>query len=341
MLGLGGGSGSGLASRASVNFDVEITMWGGGGGGYVRKSSPAWGPPIRSGKSGHSLIAKTTYENLGLNSGNTLTIYVGGGGQMPGPGGPNGGHPGGGGNGNGGYGGGGGGMSTIYMNGTFSTGTLLLLTAGGGGGGSNWGEFGNNLAGTSSGGPGRGATPTSGGTGGPGVSGSGPGTPGSQYQGGNSGAQGGGGGSGFYGGGGGPGDGGAANGGPGGNGLSYGNPTYFANDTSDSGTNDTNGIRFSNMFLDFPSFDNSFRIPGAPLGPGPFYYPGYQPYNRPPGSTASDTIPAENGDHPLYNDAYGGRSPSGGSGAPGSVFITINGTTYSYTSVGTYTLTLP
>ena len=275
-----------------------------------------------------------------LNSGDTLTIYVGGGGNMPGPGGPNGGHPGGGGNGSGGYGGGGGGMSSIYMNGNFSTGTLLLIAAGGGGGGINWGGFGNNVAGTSSGGPGRGATPTGGGTGGPGVAGSGPGTPGGQYQGGNGGSAGGGGGSGFYGGGGGPGDAGAANGGPGGNGLSYGNPTYFANDTTDSGTNDTNGIRFSNMFLDFPAPDNSFRNPGAPTTE-PYYYPGYSPYARGAYSPASDTVPAENQDHPLYNNSYGGKSPSGGSGAPGSVFITIDGTTYSYTSVGTYTLTLP
>jgi hypothetical protein len=319
------------------NSPVIITMWGAGGGGYIRKAGPEWGPPSASGGVGGSMIARTTVDNLGLSSGDQLYIYVGGGGAMPGPGGPNGGHPGGGGGGSGGYGGGGGGMSSIYMKGSYSSGTLLLIAGGGCGG---YGVF--QVSGLEGDYPGRGGTQSSGGAGGPGVSGGGPGSPGSQFTGGSAGTHGGGGGAGYYGGGGGPGDGGAANGGSGGSGSCYLNPIYFINDTSDSSI--TNGVVIANQFRAFPSPYNS------PFNPGgnssypwvPYPYPGPMgPYARGAGQPASDPMTGQNRLHPLYNTSYGGRTTSGGGGYPGSVHITFNGVTTSYTSVGTHIFTVP
>lgn len=340
-----GGFGFGRKRRGAGvdNRPIIITMWGAGGGGYIRKSDPAWGPPSASGGVGGAMIATTTVADLGLSSGDQLYIYVGGGGAMSGPGGPNGGHPGGGGGGSGGYGGGGGGMSSVYMKGSFSTGTLLLI-AGGGSGGYGVFNVSNLIADNPPGGPwvASGGTQSSGGAGGPGVSGGGPGSPGSQFTGGSAGTHGGGGGAGYYGGGGGPGDGGAANGGAGGAGSCYINPLYFTNDTSDSAL--ANGVVIANQFRAFPSPYNS------PFNPGgnssypwvPYPYPGPMgPYARGAGSTASDPMTGQNRLHPLYNTSYGGGTTSGGNGYPGSVHITLNGVTTSYTTVGTHIFTVP
>ena len=329
---------SGVRSR-----QIVFTMWGGGGGGWIRKSDPAWGPPSIAGGTGGALIATTTLSNLGLTSGSQLYIYVGGGGAMvPGVGGPNGGHPGGGGSGSGGYGGGGGGMSSIYMNGPFSTGTLLLIAGGGSGG--------NGLVYTSglvsdappsaTGNIAKGGNQSTGGAGGPGVSGGAPGSPGSQFTGGAAGTHGGGGGAGYYGGGGGPGDAGAANGSLGGAGSCYLNGTYFTNDTSDSGL--SNGVVIANIFRRFPAPFNPpmpFSNPTATYPYDSLVYPG--PYYQPASSTASSPFPGQNAGHPLYNANYGGGTLSGGAGYPGSIFITIDGTTFSYTTAGPYVLTIP
>jgi hypothetical protein len=327
---------SGGSRRPSV--PIVFTMWGAGGGGWIRKAGPEWGPPSISGGIGASMIATTTLDNLGLSSGDQLSIYVGGAGAMSGSGGPNGGHPGGGGSGSGGYGGGGGGMSSIYMKGNFSTGTLLLIAGGGAGGGGAFLDISHLDSRFSS----RGGTQSSGGAGGPGVSGGGPGSPGSQFTGGSAGTHGGGGGSGYYGGGGGPGDGGAANGGSGGTGSCYINTAYFTEDTTDSAI--ANGVVIANIFRRFPAPHNPpMPFSGPPTAPYPFFpligYPG--PYYFGAGGSTSSPFPGQNTGHPLYNPTYGGASRSGSDGYPGSVFITIAGTTYSFTSVGPHTLTIP
>jgi len=335
--------GAGFGKRESggsrrPNVPIVFTMWGAGGGGYIRKAGPEWGPPSASGGIGGAMIATTTLDNLGLSSGDQLSIYVGGGGAMPGPGGPNGGHPGGGGSGSGGYGGGGGGMSSIYMKGPYASGTLLLV-AGGGSGGYAVFLHSDLIADYP---PDRGGTQSSGGVGGPGVSGGGPGSPGSQFTGGNAGTHGGGGGAGYYGGGGGPGDGGAANGGGGGAGSCYINTSYFTNDTSDARIQ--NGVVIANNFREFPSpYNSPFNPGGSSSYPWvPYPYPGpMAPYARGAGQPASDPMPGQNRLHPLYNASYCGATNSGGNGNPGSVFITIAGTTYSFTSVGPHTLTIP
>jgi hypothetical protein len=338
----GFGFGRRRGARSTAPRPIIITMWGAGGGGYIRKSDPAWGPPSAAGGNGGSLIAKTTDIDLGLSSGDQLYIYVGGGGAMPGPGGPNGGHPGGGGSGNGGYGGGGGGMSSVYMKGSFSTGTLLLIAGGGSGG------YGiENVAGLNATPPGPSSTRAGGGTqsggggGGTGTSGGSSGSSGSQFSGGSGGTHAGGGGAGYYGGGGGGGDGGAANGNAGGSGSSYINTSYFAEDTSDAGI--ANGAVIANIFRRFPApFNPPMPFSGPPTASFPYsplVFPG--PYSRPAGSTASDPFPGQNTGHPLYNPSYGGATNSGGNGQPGSVHITFNGVTTSYTTVGTHIFTIP
>jgi len=349
-LGNGGGTIAGFGfgkrkvpSDARTSRPIIFTMWGAGGGGWIRKSDPAWGPPSGSGGSGGALIATTTIENLGLNSGDQLSIYVGGGGAMSGSGGPNGGHPGGGGGGTS-YGGGGGGMTSIYMKGSFSTGTLLLIAGGGSGGFALTNIAGLNadpppayVSGTGAGG---GSQSSGGSGGGPGFGGAPGGTSGSQFSGGSAGPAAGGGGAGYYGGGGGGGDNGAATGSPGGSGSSYINTTYFTNDTTDSGI--ANGAVIANIFKRFPAPFNPpmpFSNPTASYPYGPLVYPG--PYSQPAGNTASLPFPGQNAGHPLYNASYGGATNSGGNGNPGSVFITIAGTTYSFTSVGPHTLTIP
>jgi len=331
------GFGRSAAAAGAPTSTIVIAMWAGAGGGWVRKGGPEWGPPSISGGTGASMIATTTNVNLGLSSGDQLYIYVGGGGAMSGPGGPNGGHPGGGGGGSGGYGGGGGGMSSVYMKGSFSTGTLLLIAGGGSGGGGLV-----NIAHLDSRFSANGGTQSSGGAGGPGVSGGGPGSPGSQFTGGGAGTHGGGGGAGYYGGGGGPGDGGAANGGNGGTGSCYINTSYFTEDTTDSGL--ANGVVIANIFRRFPApFNPPMPFSGPPTAPYPFFpligYPG--PYYFGPGSSTPSPFPGQNTGHPLYNPTYGGGTTSGGNGYPGSVHITYNGVTTSYTTVGTHIFTVP
>ena len=79
--------------------------------------------------------------------------------------------------------------------------------------------------------------------------------------------------------------------------------------------------------------------PTASFPYGPLVYPG--PYSRPAGNTSSDPFPGQNTGHPLYNPSYGGATNSGGPGQPGSVHITVDGVTYSYTTVGPHVLTIP
>jgi hypothetical protein len=336
--GAGFGKPAGGGGPRRDNRPIIITMWGAGGGGYIRKAGPEWGPPSISGGIGASMIATTTVDNLGLSSGDQIYIYVGGAGAMSGPGGPNGGHPGGGGGGSGGYGGGGGGMSSVYMKGSFSTGTLLLIAGAGAGGAGAFLDISHLDSRFSS----RGGTQSSGGAGGPGVSGGGPGSPGSQFNGGSAGTHGGGGGAGYYGGGGGPGDGGAANGGAGGTGSCYINTSYFTEDTADSGL--VNGVVIANIFRRFPApFNPPMPFSGPPTASYPFFpligYPG--PYYQGAHQPASSPFPGQNTGHPLYNPTYGGGSRSGSDGYPGSVHITFNGVTYSYTSVGPHVFTVP
>jgi hypothetical protein len=339
-----GGFGFGRKKSSSVRGrQIVFTMWGAGGGGWIRKSGPAWGPPSASGGTGGALVATTTLTSLGLTSGSQLYIYVGGGGAMgPGAGGPNGGHPGGGGSGNGGYGGGGGGMSAVYMQGSFSTGTLLLIAGGGSGG------FGISVtSGLNAEPPGPsstqagGGSQSSGGGGGNGTSGGSPGSPGTQFTGGNAGTHAGGGGAGYYGGGGGGGDGGAATGNSGGAGSCYINTNYFSEDTTDSGI--SNGVVIANIFRRFPApFNPVMPFSGPPTASFPYsplVSPG--PYSQPAGDTASLPFPGQNAGHPLYNANYGGGTTSGGGGYPGSVHITIDGVTYSYTTVGPHILNIP
>ena len=326
--------------------EMMITVWGAGGGGWKRKAGPEWGPPARAGCPGHSLIVRTSYKNLGLSKGDSLSLYVGGGGAQPGAGGSNGGHPGGGGSGSGGYGGGGGGMSSIYMNGDWNNGTRLLIAAGGAGG---YGllAFGNNAENTRSDNPSRGASPSGAGSGGPGVSGGGPGSPGGTFYGGNAGTHGSGGGAGFYGGGGGPGDGGAANGGAGGNGLSWVNQEYLSVDTSNdpaSGpsvvSQELHSVKFSQMLRNFPAKYNNFNPPGSP-SQYPWVNPSLSRYSRGAREPQSDSIPGQNASNPLYSAPYCGMANSGGNGQPGSIHIMVKGTVYSYTSVGPHSFTLP
>lgn len=318
--------------------EITITMWGGGGGGMTFPGgSPTWGTPAPGGAGG-SLVFTGTYNDLGLSAGNTLYIYVGGGGQGPNPGagGPNGGHPGGGGpSGPGGAIGGGGGMSSLYANGPFSSGTLLFIAGGGGSG--YFGSIATHPVAwppPAAGQPiglGNGGSQSSGGAGG--VSGNPsypPGNGGSRFQGGSgsqaSNAKSGGGGAGHYGGGGGCADTGAANGAGGGGGSNYHNPIV-----------PPAKVTHANFFND-PAFNPS-APQGYPIALNPFNGPRYSASPSYPGSRI--TLPGQNSTNPLYALPYGGGSTVAGPGYPGSVHITINGVTYSYTSVGPHTLVLP
>lgn len=313
--------------------DIVITMWGGGGGGrQFPGGSPTWGTPSPGGAGG-SLIFTGRYSDLGAVSGDTLYLYVGGGGSGPSPGagGPNGGHPGGGGpNGPGNAQGGGGGMSSVYLNGPHASGTRLFIAGGGAGG-----EY-THIAGYPAGWP----PPPSGNSAGGGTQTAGgkAGTPtsypngnaGSQFTGGQ-GAQAGnsksaGGGAGWYGGGGGGADTGAANGQPGGGGSNYHNPTISSP-----------LVVHANFFND-PNFN-----PGAPMGypvpTTPYFGPRYSASPAYPGTRI--TLPGQNSGNPLYSLPYCGGSTVAGGGYPGSIHITVGGTTTSFTSVGPHTFTLP
>ena len=328
---------------SGTSAGVEIVMWGAGGGNYLQKSGPEWGPPARPGTAGASIISKTEK----IVSGDTLHIYVGGAGSGK-TGGPNGGHPGKGGN--GGRAAAGGGMSSVYLNGDFNTGTLLLIAAGGGttfyaqAYGSNQGPI--TQSDTPPAGPssqGKGASSDSGGAGGSGRSGGGSGGSGSRFTGGNGDPNaGGGGGAGNYGGGGGGGDAGAANGSAGGNGSCYINPGYFSLLSAQSASDgDTDWAILANFLSNYPNVYNSgFNPPGTPNSyPWSNSYLDDQ-YNKGPNQPASDPLPGQNFDHPLYSTPYGGGStPTGG--YPGSVHIVIGEEVTSFTSVGPHVFVVP
>lgn len=342
-LGLGGGSTAGFGfgrKKGSVpaGKPIIITMWGAGGGGVQYPGgSPTWGTPAPGGAGG-SLFFSGTYTDLQVVSGQTLYLYVGGGGSgapAGGSGGPNGGHPGSGGSaGPGGAQGGGGGMSSIYRGGTFSTGTLMFITGGGGAG-----SF-QNIATYPSGWPpptvpqpianGSGGSQSSGGA--AGVSGNPsypPGNAGSQFTGGAgspaSNGKAGGGGAGYYGGGGGASDTGAANGGGGGGGSNYHNPIISPEK-----------VIHANFFND-PWFN-----PGAPSSwpvSNPYFGPLYS--TNPAFGGGRSTLPGQNAPNPLYSLPYCGGSTVNGPGYPGSIHITVDGVTTSFTSVGPFTYILP
>ena len=320
-------------------FAIDIVMWGGGGGGsQFPGGSPTWGTPAPGGAGG-SLVFTGTYSDLGASSGNTLYMYVGGGAAGApggGGGGPNGGHPGGGGGaGPGGAIGGGGGMTSIYLNGTFSTGTRLFIAGGGGSG--YFGSIATHPvawpppAAFQPIGLGNGGSQVSGGAGGvssnPGYP---PGNAGSQFTGGSGSPAGngkaGGGGAGWYGGGGGCSDTGAANGAGGGGGSNYHNPIISPA-----------LVTHANFFND-PNF-NPVAPTNYPIPVNPYFGPRYS--NSPPFPGSRITLPGQNSGHPLYSLPYCGGSQVNGPGYPGSIHITINGVTYSYTSVGSHTLVLP
>lgn len=326
-------------SWALKDRNVTITMWGGGGGGaQYPGGSPTWGIP-NPGGAGGSLVFSGLYSDFGGKVGDTLYLYVGGGGAgapAGGGGGPNGGHPGGGGPaGPGGAIGGGGGMSSIYLNGTHSTGTRLFIAGGGGSG-----YFANIATHPVAWPPpsasqpigfGNGGSQSAGGAGGvSGNPGYPPGNAGGQFQGGSgspaSNGKAGGGGAGWYGGGGGCSDTGAANGAGGGGGSNYHNPIISPT-----------LVTHANFFND-PNFN-----PGAPssypIALNPYFGPRYSSSPSYPGTRIA--LPGQNSGNPLYSLPYCGGSQVNGPGYPGSIHITVEGVTYSYTSVGSYTFVLP
>ena len=331
-FGFGGGGGDGFVGKPII-----ITMWAGGGGGInFPGGSPTWGIPAPGGAGG-SVIFTGTYNDLNATSGQTLTLYVGGGGSGPSPGagGPNGGHPGSGGSsGPGGAQGGGGGMSSVYLGGPFSTGTLLLIAGGGGAG--SFQSIATHPAGWAPPanpqpiGTGNGGSQISGGAGGVSSNPSyPPGIAGSQFTGGAGSPAGngkaGGGGAGYYGGGGGASDTGAATGSAGGGGSNYHNPIISPAK-----------VAHANFFND-PWFN-----PAAPSSwpvNNPFFGPLYTTSPAFPGTRS--TLPGQNAPNPLYALPYGGGSTNNGAGYPGSIHITVDGVTTSYTSVGSFTYTLP
>ena len=317
---------------------IVITMWGGGGGGInFPGGSPTWGTAAPGGAGG-SVIFTGTYSDINAASGQTLYLYVGGGGSgsTPGAGGPNGGHPGSGGSaGPGGAQGGGGGMSSIYLGGPFSSGTLLLIAGGGGAG------YFESIATYPTGwvppsipqptvNNGFGGSQSAGGAGGVSANPSyPPGSAGSQFTGGSgSGAangKAGGGGAGWYGGGGGASDTGAATGAPGGGGSNYHNPIISPSK-----------VAHANFFNDpwfNPGAPGSWPAVNASLGPLYSTNPAY--------AGTRSTLPGQNAPNPLYSLPYGGGSTVNGAGYPGSIHITVDGVTTSFTSVGPFTYTLP
>lgn len=237
---------------------IQVEMWGGQGGGYAGFGVQGSTYHTRGGKGGY--LACT----LAVTPGETLSLYVGGGGAALTPGGSGGfnggGSPGNSPSGQGAYGGGG---ATDIRRGA----TKLLIAGGGGGSGPNIGNFttatpavpsggngggGSGTAGTSAtqGGPGGGATTGAGGSAGTAGGSGSAGAAGTSGQGGGGGAGaagtgngGGGGGGGLYGGGGGgganahPGTAGVTYGGYGGGGSSYTAPSGV------TGITQTQGLR--------------------------------------------------------------------------------------------------
>jgi hypothetical protein len=337
LLGFGGG-GSGLPlRRRGAAGALTIKMWGAAGGGWVTKG---WGNPSPGSAGGALSVTEATYEELGISSGDTLYIYVGGG-NSGNSGGPNGGHPGGAGNGAG-PGTGGGGMTSIY-NGPYATGTRMLI-AGGSGGSGVMGSFGwyptgypspinNNQSSppfSAPNGPG-GGTQTFGGSGS--IHPSYPsGSPGGQFSGGNSSptpnGAGGGGGAGWYGGGGGHGDTGAANGSGGSGGSNYQNPSITAT------------VTHHNDFQDVPNYVGRGPNTGWDFSsnPWPSFWPTFYPYFDP-----AANAPGFNSLDPDYSfPRCGGTNDGPGNGQPGSVVIIDadgNKTTFLHTgSAQTYTV---
>lgn len=341
-LGVGGGSGFGFGKKfggGGGSLPIIITMWGAGGAGVsFPGGSPTWGTPAPGGAGG-ALVVTGSYSDLGLTGGQTLYLYVGGGAAgspSGGGGGPNGGHPGSGGSaGPGGGNGGGGGMSSIYQGNPFATGTLLLIAGGGGAGGFR------NIATHPSGWPpptvpqpiANGSGGGSGSGGAAGVSSNPsypPGNAGSRFAGGAgspaSNGKAGGGGAGHYGGGGGASDTGAANGGGGGGGSNYHNPIISPA-----------VIVHANFFND-PWFNPS-APQDYPVPIGPHFGPRYS--TSPPFPGSRITLPGQNEPNPLYSLPYCGGSQVNGPGYPGSIHITVNGVTTSFTTVGSHTFLLP
>lgn len=339
MLGFGGGgTGLSLLSGDTTPSIITIKMWAGAGGGWVSKG---WGTPQPGSAGGAISVTDSPYEDLGISSGNTLYIYVGGG-NSGNSGGPNGGHPGGAGNGAG-PGTGGGGMTSIYANGPYSSGTRMLIAGGSGGSqqgtGFGWYPVGypspsNNSQSSppfsAPNGPG-GGTQTFGGSGSlhPNYPN---GSPGGQFSGGNSSptanGAGGGGGSGWYGGGGGHGDTGAANGSGGAGGSNYQNPSISAT------------VTHHNDFQDVPNYIGAGPNTGWDFSsnPWPSFWGTFSP-----GISGSASIPGFNSTDPDYSFPRCGGSLDGpGNGSPGSVVIIDkfgNKTTFNYTgSVQTYSV---
>ena len=332
VLGFGGG-GTGLTqSGAALPGTLTIKMWGASGGGWQTKG---WGSPAPGSSAGALRISDAPYDELGISSGDTLYVYVGG--TCSGnSGGPNGGRPGSGGSGAG-NGRGGGGCTSIYRNGTHSTGTLMLV-AGGSGGSQHLGGFGYYPTGAPANTPPGTGSPTlaaatgdsvgggTQGTGGRGSEGGGypNGSPGSAFNGGpgspTGNGAGGGGGAGYYGGGGGHGDTGAANGSGGGGGSNYQNPGISAT------------VSHFCDFIDVPNYlgvDNS-SLNISPSGSWPSiwstYYPTTYPASSTPGFMSNDP------DYSAPRCGAGNDGPS--NGMPGSVvFIDVDGnkTTLTYT----------
>ena len=331
MLGFGGGgTGTALKGGASLPGTLTIKMWAASGGGWQTKG---WGSPTPGSAGGAVSVTNAPYEELGISSGDTLKIYVGG--TCNGnSGGSNGGHPGGGASGAG-PGRGGGGMTAIYK-GPHSTGTRMLI-AGGSGGSSVMSAFGWYPTGYPSPSNNNQSSPPFNAPNGPGggtqnFGGSGSrhphypsGSPGGQFNGGSGSGTGngaaGGGGAGWYGGGGGHGDTGAANGSGGSGGSNWQGPTINAtvthhNDFQDvpgyMGVGPNSGWNFSTQ--PWPSFWQTF-------------YPAFGPASNAPGFNSQD---------PDYSfPRSGGTNDGPSNGQPGSVvIIDVDGNKTTFTHTG-------
>lgn len=343
LMGLGGGTSSKVIAGGG-GATITIEMWGAGGG------SGDNGPhnqARRHGSPGGAIsVTEVPYSDMGLSSGDTLYMYIGGGGYgVPGPsgGGPNGGHPGRGGNGSpGSDSSGGGGMTSIYKNNPHSSGesNLWLIAAGGGGSAAGLGFAAGGypqgigggppshmpgsftprpavapLADYSSVGGGGSQTTSTGGYPTSGYGGAPGGSAGSKFTGGD-GPDSGGGGAGYYGGGSGRGDFGSVSGGGGGGGSNYQNPAISGTVTHHSLWNDPSWTPYVDA-----------RISGGnPISP-----------------VGDEGAGALNQSSPNYSSGVGAGGDTSGPGNGGNGYIVItdpSGTsTFSYTgSQQTYTL---
>lgn len=343
FAGFGGGATS-LASAGGAGATITIEMWGAGGG------SGDNGPhnqARRFGSPGGSItISEVPYADMGFSSGDTLYLYVGGGGSgVPGPsgGGPNGGHPGSGGNGSpGSDSAGGGGMTSIYKNNPHTNGesNLWLIAAGGGGSAAGLGLAAGGYPQGIGGGPpshapgsatpraavgplldfqplGGGGSQTTSTSGYPtsGYGGAPGGSAGSKFNG-APGGDSGGGGAGYYGGGSGRGDFGSVSGSGGGGGSNYQNPSISGTVTHHSLWNDPSWTPYVDA-----------RIAG----------------NNPMSPVGDQGAGALNQSSPNYSPGTGAGGSTSGPGNGGNGYIVItdpSGTnTFSYTgSQQTYTL---